>query len=67
MQADVRIELGERASAMMIPREAVVESECETIVYVLPSSEEFQQREVKLGSEYGEKVAVLEGLKAGET
>jgi cobalt-zinc-cadmium efflux system membrane fusion protein len=33
---------------------------------VLLSGEEFQRREVKLGDEYGEKVAVLEGLKAGE-
>jgi RND family efflux transporter MFP subunit len=66
MQADVRIEAGEKAQAMMIPREAVVEDEGKKIVYVLLSGEEFQRREVKLGNEYGEKVAVLEGLKAGE-
>ena len=66
MQADVRIEAGERVSAMIIPREAVLEDEGKKIVYVLLSGEEFQRREVKLGNEYGEKVAVLEGLKAGE-
>jgi RND family efflux transporter MFP subunit len=66
MQADVRIEAGQSVAAMMIPREAVVEDEGKKIVYVLLSGEEFQRREVKLGSEYGEKVAVLEGLKAGE-
>jgi len=66
MQADVRIEAGESVAAMMIPREAVVEDEGKKIVYVLLSGEEFQRREVKLGNEYGEKVAVLEGLKAGE-
>ncbi len=66
MQADVRIESGQSVTAMMIPREAVVEDEGKKIVYVLLSGEEFQRREVKLGDEYGEKVAVLEGLKAGE-
>jgi RND family efflux transporter MFP subunit len=66
MQADVRIEAGQSVTAMMIPREAVVEDEGKKIVYVLLSGEEFQRREVKLGNEYNEKVAVLEGLKAGE-
>ena len=33
---------------------------------MLLSGEEFQRREVKLGDEYGEKVAVLAGLKPGE-
>jgi cobalt-zinc-cadmium efflux system membrane fusion protein len=66
MQADVRIEAGESVAAMMIPREAVVEDEGKKIVYVLLSGEEFQRREVKPGNEYGEKIAVFEGLKAGE-
>jgi membrane fusion protein, heavy metal efflux system len=67
MQADVRIEAGEQAPAMVIPREAVVENEGEKIVYVPLSGEEFRRQEVELGGEYGGKVAVLEGLKAGET
>jgi multidrug efflux pump subunit AcrA (membrane-fusion protein) len=67
MQADMRIEAGERVPAMVIPREVVVENEGEKIIYVPLSGEEFQRWEVKLGCEYGEKVAVLEGLKAGET
>jgi multidrug efflux pump subunit AcrA (membrane-fusion protein) len=45
----------------------VVENEGEKIVYVPLSGEEFRRQEVKLGGEYGGKVAVLEGLKAGET
>ena len=52
---------------MMIPREAVVENEGEKIVYVPLSGEEFRRQEVKLGGECGGKVAVLEGLKVGET
>jgi RND family efflux transporter MFP subunit len=66
MQADVRLDAGESVTAMMIPREAVVEDEGKKIVYVLLSGEEFQRRVVKLGPESGDKVAVLEGLKAGE-
>ena len=66
MQADVRLDAGESVTAMMIPSEAVVEDEGKKIVYVLLSGEEFQRREVKLGPESGGRVAVLEGLKAGE-
>src|SRR5262245_25561311 len=66
MHADVRLDAVESVTAMMIPREAVVEDEGKKIVYVLLSGEEFQRREVKLGPESGAKVAVLEGLKAGE-
>jgi membrane fusion protein, heavy metal efflux system len=66
MQADVRLDVGEQVSAMMIPREAVLEDEGKKFVYVLLSGEEFQRREIKLGPESGEKIGVLEGLKAGE-
>jgi len=66
MQADVRLDASESVKAMMIPREAALDDEGKKIVYVLLSGEEFQRREVKLGDEHGGKVAVLEGLKAGE-
>jgi membrane fusion protein, heavy metal efflux system len=66
MQADVRLDASESVKEMMIPREAVLDDEGKKIVYVLLSGEEFQRREVKLGAEYGGKVAVLEGLKPGE-
>lgn len=66
MQASVRLDAGESVTAMMVPREAVLDNEGKKIVYVLLSGEEFERREVKLGDEYGERIAVLEGLKAGE-
>jgi RND family efflux transporter MFP subunit len=66
MQADVRLDAGESVTAMMIPKEAVLDNEGKKIVYVLLSGEEFQRREVTLGDEYGDKVAVLSGLNAGE-
>ncbi len=66
MQANVRLDAGESLTAMMIPRSAVLDNEGKKIVYVLLSGEEFQRREVTLGDEYGDKVAVLSGLEKGE-
>lgn len=51
---------------MIIPKEAVIEAEGKKLIYVLLSGEEFERREVTLGDEFGGKVAVLSGLKAGE-
>jgi cobalt-zinc-cadmium efflux system membrane fusion protein len=66
MQANVRLDAGERVEAVIVPKEAVLEHEGKKIVYVLLSGEEFERREVQLGDEYSGKVAVLAGLKAGE-
>jgi RND family efflux transporter MFP subunit len=66
MQANVRLDAGEQVTAMMIPREAVLEHEGKKIVYVLLSGEEFERREVIIGDEMGNKVAVLSGLNKGE-
>ena len=66
MQADVRLDTGESIDAVLIPAAAVLEHEGKKIVYVLLSGEEFERREVTVGDEYGGKIAVLEGLKAGE-
>lgn len=66
MQANVRLDTAERLTAMLIPKEAVLDHEGKKIVYVLLSGEEFQRREVELGDEFGGKIAVLKGLKEGE-
>jgi membrane fusion protein, heavy metal efflux system len=66
MQANVRLDAGEGAEALIIPKEAVLDSEGKKIVYVLLSGEEFQRREVTVGDEYGNKVAALSGLQPGE-
>lgn len=57
---------GEQVTAMMIPKAAVLDNEGKKIVYVLLSGEEFERREVTLGDEYGDRVAVLSGLNKGE-
>lgn len=66
MQADVRLDAGEQVTAMLIPKEAVLEHEGKKIVYVLLSGEEFERREVTVGDEMGNRVAVLSGLNKGE-
>ncbi len=66
MQANVRLDAGEGADALIVPKEAVLDNEGKKIVYVLLSGEEFQRREVTIGDEYGNKVAVLTGLQPGE-
>jgi membrane fusion protein, heavy metal efflux system len=66
MQANVRLDAGEQVTAMLIPKEAVLEHEGRKIVYVLLSGEEFERREVVAGDEMGGKIAVLSGLNKGE-
>ena len=66
MQANVRLDAGEQVTAMLIPKEAVLEHEGKKIVYVLLSGEEFERREVSVGDEMGNKIAVLSGLNKGE-
>ena len=66
MQANVRLDAQESVKVVMIPKEAVLENEGKKIVYVLLSGEEFQRREVEVGDEYGDKVAVLSGLTPGQ-
>lgn len=66
MQANVRLDAGEQVTAMLIPKEAVLEHEGKKIVYVLLSGEEFERREVVVGDEIGNKIAVLSGLNKGE-
>lgn len=66
MQANVRLDAGESVTVMMIPRAAVLDNEGKKIVYVLITGEEFQRREVTLGDDYGDQVAVLSGLEKGE-
>ena len=66
MQANVRLDAGEQVTAMLIPKEAVLEHEGKKFVYVLLSGEEFERREVSVGDEIGNKIAVLSGLNKGE-
>ena len=67
MQANVRLGGGETTNVLLVPKEAVLDNEGKKIVYVLRSGEEFERRDVVVGDEYGDKVAILSGVKAGRT
>lgn len=66
MQANVRLDSGSPTEVLLIPREAVLDNEGKKIVYVLLSGEEFERRDVVLGDEFGDKVAILSGVHKGE-
>jgi cobalt-zinc-cadmium efflux system membrane fusion protein len=66
MQANLRLDAGSQTQVLLVPREAVLDNEGKKIVYVLLSGEEFERRDVVLGDEYGDKVAILSGVKQGE-
>jgi cobalt-zinc-cadmium efflux system membrane fusion protein len=66
MQANVRLDAGEKRAVVLVPKEAVLDNEGKKIVYVLRTGEEFERREVQLGDEYGDKIAIVSGIKRGE-
>lgn len=66
MQANVRIDAGETVTAVLVSKEAVLDHEGKKVVYVRVAGEEFERREVTLGDEHGDRVAVLSGLSEGE-
>lgn len=66
MQANLRMDFGAKADVLLIPKDAVQENEGRKMVFVVLTGEEFEPRDVTLGSAYGEQIAVLDGLQAGE-
>jgi cobalt-zinc-cadmium efflux system membrane fusion protein len=66
MQANLRLGSGEKKNVLLVPKESVLDNEGKKIVYVLRTGEEFERRDVVVGDEYGNKVAILSGVKAGE-
>ena len=66
MQANLRLGSGEKKNVLLVPKESVLDNEGKKIVYVLRTGEEFERRDVVVGDEYGNKVAVLSGVKPGE-
>jgi RND family efflux transporter MFP subunit len=65
MFARTTLILEKKANALLIPKEAVIGKEPDTIVYTV-NNNVAHQRKVRLGIREGSKVEVLEGLNAGE-
>ncbi len=66
MFADVTIFASKQFDAVVIPSEAVIRSGSRNQVFVVRSPGKFEPRLVRLGLSSGGKVAILEGVKAGE-
>ncbi len=66
MQANLRLDAGERAHVLLVPKESVLDNEGKKIVYVLRTGEEFERRDVIVGDAYGNKLAIVSGIKPGE-
>jgi RND family efflux transporter MFP subunit len=66
MQANLRFGAGEKRAVLLVPKEAVLDNEGKKIVYILRTGVEFERREVVIGDEYGDRVAIVSGVNAGE-
>ena len=62
----VRLILGTKANAVLIPASATQIGQAGTFVYVLKADSTAEQRPVTLGQRYGDLVAIDEGLAAGD-
>jgi membrane fusion protein (multidrug efflux system) len=66
MFAIARLELGEQTSAV-VPAAAVSRDETEARVFVVGGNKQIQERLVSLGETKGDEVAVLNGVRPGES
>ena len=66
MQANLRLGAGKKAPVLLVPKESVLDNEGKKIVYVLRTGEEFERRDVIVGDTYGDKIAVVSGIKPGD-
>jgi multidrug efflux pump subunit AcrA (membrane-fusion protein) len=66
MYADVSLLADERTNTVVVPREAIVQQDDQTLVYVIEQGIA-SQREVETGLSDGQKVEILSGLEPGET
>ena len=51
---------------LMVPQEAVLNSGLKQVVFVDRGNGYIEQRAVKLGKQFGDRVEIVDGLKAGE-
>ncbi len=66
MFARLNIDLGDGASFIAVPKEAVLEIDGKEYVYVVEGEDRYVKHEVKVGTASADLVRILEGLKPGE-
>ncbi len=65
MFADARIEIP-AAPSLVIPKSALIDTGARQVVYIETAPNTFTARDVKTGEASGDRIAVVEGLKAGD-
>jgi RND family efflux transporter MFP subunit len=63
---ELTLGVGELSEALTVPAGAVVELGTQPCLFLMVTGESFTRRRVRLGPSDGERVAILEGLSAGE-
>ncbi len=63
LNVTIKVDLGE---AITIPKSAVIDTGARQIVFVVHEDRHFQSRDIKIGSEVGNEVVVLDGIQEGE-
>lgn len=66
MFARLRLEVGEAAQFIAVPREAVLEADGKQFVYVVEDHDRYVKREVKVSTISSDQVRILEGLTPGQ-
>lgn len=66
MFARLHIEVGEATNFLTVPKEAVLEVDGKTFVYVVEQTGRYSRRPVKIGPASNEQVRIVEGLSSGE-
>jgi multidrug efflux pump subunit AcrA (membrane-fusion protein) len=64
--ARVRVRTGATEHGVVVPASAILDEDGRPIVYVQPEGETFEKRSIRIGGQDGDRVLVLDGLKAGE-
>jgi len=64
--ANVAIRTGSVTGVLTVPKDALIEDESRWFVFIQPSGEAFDRREVKIGVEDGGFVQIISGLKGDE-
>jgi membrane fusion protein, heavy metal efflux system len=64
--ARAHVRTGQRVDGVVIPAAAVLDEDGRAIAYVQPDGEAFEKRVLTLGAQEGDRVLVLDGIKAGE-
>jgi RND family efflux transporter MFP subunit len=64
--AQVRLFLGEKPNALLIPSQALVETQAGTHVFVVGKNNKVEHRTVEVGTSYEQQRVIRKGLKKGE-